>query len=87
MSYEKWKYAAPYGKWTCADGREVLFNRLYWPILQRIPRQPHVHVPTHQALLDPPPQHNQRQARSRRSRTRTDEGCYPSVALPAGGIR
>lgn len=27
----------PYGKWTCADGREVLFNRKYEPIAQRIP--------------------------------------------------
>jgi hypothetical protein len=25
----------PYGKWTCADGREVLFNRFYGPIWQR----------------------------------------------------
>ena len=25
----------PYGKWTCADGREVLFNREYQPIWQR----------------------------------------------------
>jgi hypothetical protein len=25
----------PYGKWTCADGREVLFNRMYKPIWQR----------------------------------------------------
>ena len=27
----------PYGKWTCADGRQVLFNRGYRPILQRMP--------------------------------------------------
>ena len=27
--------ALPYGKWTCADGREVLFNRDYKPIWQR----------------------------------------------------
>jgi hypothetical protein len=26
----------PYGKWTCDDGREVLFNREYQPILQRL---------------------------------------------------
>lgn len=26
----------PYGKWTCADGREVLFNRRYRLILQRV---------------------------------------------------
>ena len=25
----------PYGLWTCADGREVLFNREYQPIYQR----------------------------------------------------
>jgi hypothetical protein len=25
----------PYGKWTCEDGREVLFNRYYKPIWQR----------------------------------------------------
>lgn len=25
----------PYGKWTCADGREVLFNRFYEPIWER----------------------------------------------------
>lgn len=24
----------PYGKWTCKDGREVIFNREYQPILQ-----------------------------------------------------
>lgn len=26
----------PYGKWTCKDGREVIFNREYQPIYQRI---------------------------------------------------
>ena len=25
----------PYGLWTCADGREVLFNRHYQPLLER----------------------------------------------------
>jgi hypothetical protein len=25
----------PYGVWSCGDGREVLFNRWYKPILQR----------------------------------------------------
>lgn len=25
----------PYGLWTCADGREVLFNRNYQPIWER----------------------------------------------------
>jgi hypothetical protein len=28
---------APYGSWTCADGREVAFNRDYTPILTRFP--------------------------------------------------
>jgi hypothetical protein len=33
--------AMPYGCWTCADGREVLFNRDYIPILERsAPGQP-----------------------------------------------
>jgi hypothetical protein len=27
----------PYGKWTCADGTEVLFNRGYNPIWERRP--------------------------------------------------
>jgi hypothetical protein len=27
--------ALPYGKWTCENGREVIFNREYQPILQR----------------------------------------------------
>ena len=27
----------PYGKWICADGREVLFNRFYEPIWERPP--------------------------------------------------
>jgi hypothetical protein len=30
----------PYGKWTCEDGREVLFNRQYRPIWQRRPSEP-----------------------------------------------
>lgn len=30
----------PYGLWTCADGREVLFNRFYEPIVQRVFGQP-----------------------------------------------
>jgi hypothetical protein len=29
----------PYGVWTCADGRAVLFNRGYRPIWQRRPGQ------------------------------------------------
>jgi len=27
----------PYGKWTCEDGSQVLFNRSYRPIYQRSP--------------------------------------------------
>lgn len=29
------RHRLPYGMWTCADGREVLFNRDYKPIWQR----------------------------------------------------
>jgi hypothetical protein len=31
------RYRLPYGKWICADGREVLFNREYRAIWQRYP--------------------------------------------------
>lgn len=38
ISWEKW-YAIrddyPYGKWTCTNGREVLYNRSYQPIWER----------------------------------------------------
>jgi hypothetical protein len=37
MSLDEWHLRCPYGKWTCADGREVIFNRSYWPILERQP--------------------------------------------------
>src|SRR5271163_2062225 len=30
----------PYGKWTYADGREVLFDRNYVPIFERMPSGP-----------------------------------------------
>src|SRR3954447_16237325 len=40
MKLDDWKTLSPYGKWTCADGREVLFNRSYWPILERRPGAP-----------------------------------------------
>jgi hypothetical protein len=33
--YARW--SVPYGVWVIADGREVLFNRLYQPIWQRRP--------------------------------------------------
>jgi hypothetical protein len=29
--FVRWAYY-PYGKWTCEDGREILFNRYYKPI-------------------------------------------------------
>lgn len=34
------RWTLPYGMWTCADGREVLFNREYCPIWQRYPGKP-----------------------------------------------
>jgi hypothetical protein len=38
--FEQWKAAIPYGVWTCSDGRQVIHNRMYWPILERPPGQP-----------------------------------------------
>jgi hypothetical protein len=35
--FERWRHWCPYGIWTCADGREVLFNRDYVPIFERRP--------------------------------------------------
>src|SRR6516164_1125725 len=37
MDYIEFRLRCPYGIWTCADGREVIFNREYWPILERRP--------------------------------------------------
>ena len=37
VTFEEWHHMVPYGRWTTADGREVLFNRTYWPILERTP--------------------------------------------------
>src|SRR5262249_58294574 len=37
---ERMRAALPYGIWTCADGRQVLFNRFYDPIWSRYPGQP-----------------------------------------------
>lgn len=34
------RWLLPYGCWTCADGREILFNRRYRPIVQRCPGGP-----------------------------------------------
>jgi RecA-family ATPase len=39
MTFREWRDRLPYGRWTCADGREVIFNRSYWPILERRPAQ------------------------------------------------
>ena len=33
------RWMMPYGQWTCADGREVLFDRDYVPICERRPGQ------------------------------------------------
>jgi hypothetical protein len=33
--FDRWLASAPYGMWTCGDGREVLFNRFYAPIAER----------------------------------------------------
>jgi hypothetical protein len=32
---DEWRKLCPYGLWTCDGGRQVLFNRLYWPVLER----------------------------------------------------
>jgi hypothetical protein len=40
MTLTVWKRMCPYGCWTCDDGRQVLFNRQYWPILERVPGGP-----------------------------------------------
>jgi hypothetical protein len=42
---DRWLAQAPYGMWTCADGREVLFNRFYAPIAER----PGPEAPTRQS--------------------------------------
>ena len=41
----------PYGRWRCADGREVLFNRFYEPIWERTGRVVrHGHLPERQII-------------------------------------
>jgi hypothetical protein len=40
MTFEDWHHMVPYGCWITADGREVLFNRAYWPILERRSGEP-----------------------------------------------
>jgi hypothetical protein len=37
---ERLRRTLPYGMWTCADGRQLLFNRAYVAIWQRYPGQP-----------------------------------------------
>ena len=38
-AFGRWRLRCPYGRWACADGREVLFNRYYCPIYERYPGQ------------------------------------------------
>jgi hypothetical protein len=33
------RFSYPYGKWTAANGREVLFNRYYEPIYEKYPHE------------------------------------------------
>jgi hypothetical protein len=40
MSAAEWRNRLPYGMWKCGDGREVVFNRGYVPILERYPDEP-----------------------------------------------
>jgi hypothetical protein len=62
----------PHGKWTCDDGRQVLFNRFYEPIWQRHPGaaaepadDPHEWVPWKEQIWFYDDGHNERQKRSR----------------------
>lgn len=34
------RWCLPYGRWTCEDGRQVLFDRRYCPLVQKYPDQP-----------------------------------------------
>lgn len=34
------RWSLPYGVWTCRDGREIIYDRRYRPIAQRLPGQP-----------------------------------------------
>jgi hypothetical protein len=40
FGHDEWRSLCPYGIWTCRDGRQVLFNRQYWAILERYPGKP-----------------------------------------------
>ena len=40
LTREDLRLMVPYGRWTCGDGREVLFNRDFEPVLQRYPGEP-----------------------------------------------
>ena len=42
----------PYGLWTCKHGREVLFNRSYWPIWERWPGEFAVRANPEEFVLD-----------------------------------
>lgn len=61
----------PYGVWTCADGREVLFDRDYTPICQRTPPGPASpadpeervrHISSHHFYVDGTPERRKRAA-------------------------
>ena len=39
-AFDRWYQMRPYGIWVCANGRQVMFNRDYTPILERRPGQP-----------------------------------------------
>jgi hypothetical protein len=36
-AFERWRFWCPYGRWTCADGRQILFNRNYCAVYERRP--------------------------------------------------
>jgi hypothetical protein len=40
INKNSWAIMCPYGMWTCRNGREVLFNRRYYPVLERRPGRP-----------------------------------------------
>src|SRR5260221_9743901 len=40
----------PYGRWICADGREILFSRGYKPLWQRYPGGPATRADPHERV-------------------------------------
>jgi hypothetical protein len=34
------RWCLPYGRWTCGDGRQVLFDRRYCPVAEKYPDKP-----------------------------------------------